>query len=400
MRGFVRDHSSDTGAVPAMKEGLAVRAPQIVIARSRPRGRDIGHIHGLDGIRAFAFFIVLVGHCGYSWVPNGFGVTVFFFLSGYLITTLLRLEWIQTADISVSHFYIRRAFRILPPFYCSLIFAIVMAWAGLTASEVHWKAIAVVQLFLTNYADYLKGAALPAGLTVLWSLAVEEHFYLIFPWVYRNLLRAGVERYRQLIMFGCVCLLALLWRTTLMFALHTGWNRVYTGTDTRIDSILYGSLLAIGLNPVIDNLNALSRRLCTVAALLGAVVLIASIAVREEMFRQTLRYTIQGLALFPIFLFVVRYSDSAVTRFLELKFFTHIGELSYSLYVVHATVLAAVEAWIKPGPFGALILTFTFSYVLAFMIRRFIEVPAYRIRNRILQKAEEQRPVTEVVSSS
>src|SRR4051794_26452168 len=79
------------------------------------------HIRGLDGIRALAFFLVLGGHSGFSWIPNGFGVTLFFFLSGYLITTLLRLEYIQTGAISISRFYVRRAFRILPPFYCALI---------------------------------------------------------------------------------------------------------------------------------------------------------------------------------------------------------------------------------------------------------------------------------------
>jgi peptidoglycan/LPS O-acetylase OafA/YrhL len=85
-------------------------------------------------MRAFAFLLVLVGHCGFSWIPNGFGVTVFFFLSGYLITTLLRLEWLQTGLISVPSFYIRRAFRILPPFYVAVILAVVTASAATHAT--------------------------------------------------------------------------------------------------------------------------------------------------------------------------------------------------------------------------------------------------------------------------
>jgi peptidoglycan/LPS O-acetylase OafA/YrhL len=358
------------------------------------------HIRGLDGIRALAFIVVLCGHCGFSWIPNGFGVTVFFFLSGYLITALLRLEWIQTGSISVSRFYIRRAFRILPPFYFALILGIISALAGLTASEVHWKAVVIVQFFLTNYVDFLVGLTVPAGLTVLWSLAVEEHFYLIFPCVYRSLLRMGMCRTRQVIFLGCVCLLVLAWRVALIAAFHASWYRVYTGTDTRLDSILFGSIMAIAINPVIDNLNGMSRRLCTLAAIIGVVVLLASIAIRGEMFRQTIRYTIQGLALFPIFIFVIRYADSTITKFLELRFFVQIGELSYSLYVVHYTVLAAVKVWVKTGPFMTLFLTFTLSYILALIMRRYVEVPSHKMRNRVLGKLDEDRFCTQLAPPS
>ena len=363
-----------------------------------PAGRS--RICGLDGIRALAFLIVLGGHCGFSWIPNGFGVTVFFFLSGYLITTLLRLEWIQTADISIPRFYIRRAFRMLPPFYCALIFAIVLASAGLTPVSVRWRAIAVVQLFLTNYGECIIGVTLPAGLSVLWSLAVEEHFYFIFPFIYRSLLRRNMHRNPQLMMFGGLCVLVLAWRAVLMFPLHADWTRVYLGTDTRIDSILYGSIMAIALNPVIDNLDRLSRGLCTVAAIAGALILIASIAVRGEMFRQTVRYTIQGIALLPVFLFVIRYPDSLITRLLDLKVFTHIGDLSYSLYLVHATILVVVEGWVKPRPVVNLILTFTLSYVLALVIRQYVELPSHRMRGRVLRKLETTRMVPAVLSPS
>ena len=356
----------------------------------------LGHIRGLDGIRALAFFLVLGGHCGFRWIPNGLGVTVFFFLSGYLITTLLRQEWTHTSSLSISHFYIRRAFRILPAFYVALVLGIMFASTGLTASEVHWNAIGVALAFLTNYSYLLVGATAPAGLTVLWSLAVEEHFYFLFPCIYRGLLRGRVRRHRQVIVFGCICLLTLAWRVTLMAGFHTDWFRVYSGTDTRLDSILFGSIMAVAVNPVIDNLDRLSRRLCTSTALMGAVVLIASIVVRGEMFRQTVRYSIQGLALFPIFLFVIRYTDSAITRFLELKFLTHIGELSYSLYLVHAVMLRAVTVWLRTGLFMTLILTFTLSYISAWVMRRYVELPANKMRNRVVQQVEQKQFCTTV----
>jgi peptidoglycan/LPS O-acetylase OafA/YrhL len=349
-----------------------------------------GHIRGLDGIRALAFLIVLGGHSGFTWIPNGFGVTVFFFLSGYLITTLLRKEWIQTGCISIRRFYIRRAFRILPPFFIAVIFATALASAGVTASEVHWKAVGVVLVFLTNYSNFLVRTTAPAGLSVYWSLAIEEHFYFLFPWIYRRLLRSGVQRSRQLVFFGCICFLALVWRTTLMVPLHAYWYRVYTGTDTRLDSILFGSILAVTLNPVIDDLTGLSRRFCAWTAMTGALVLIASIAMRGEMFRETVRYTIQGLALFPIFLFVIRYADSTITRFLELKVLTHIGELSYSLYLVHYIVLAALKIWIRTGPMMTLLVTFSLSYVLAATMRFCVELPSQRMRDRALLRLGEK----------
>src|ERR1017187_742613 len=264
------------------------------------------HINGLDGIRACAFLMVLVGHSGISWVPNGFGVTVFFFLSGYLITTLLRREWIRTGTISVSRFYIRRVFRILPPLYCGLIFATVLALTGITHSDVHWKAIAATQLFMTNYSEAWLKVNVPLGLSVLWSLAVEEHFYLAFPLVYRSMLRANIGKNRQVMFLCALCILVLAWRTILMAVYHVFWNRVYTGTDTRLDSILFGSILAIAANPVIDRLDGVTRRRYFISALIGVLVLLASIAVRGEMFRQTARYTIQGTALVPVFLYVIR----------------------------------------------------------------------------------------------
>src|SRR5437868_6408090 len=84
-----------------------------------PRAPQSLHIPSLDGLRAVSFFIVFLAHCGVPFfpIPGAFGVTVFFFLSGYLITTLLRLEMESTGKVSFRHFYLRRVLRILPPFY-------------------------------------------------------------------------------------------------------------------------------------------------------------------------------------------------------------------------------------------------------------------------------------------
>src|SRR5271163_2884515 len=90
------------------------------------------HIPSLDGLRAVSFLIVFLAHAGVEGFPGGFGVTVFFFLSGYLITTLMRMEADASGKVSLKHFYLRRALRILPPFYVVLVAATLLAAAGVT----------------------------------------------------------------------------------------------------------------------------------------------------------------------------------------------------------------------------------------------------------------------------
>src|SRR5262249_39300014 len=158
----------------------------------------------------------------------------------------------------------------------------------------------------------------------------EEHFYLLFPVLYLVLLKSGQSAGRQSALLGCVCAATLVWRFVLMGSFHVFWNRVYTGTDTRLDSILFGAIMAIAANPVIDPFPALSRKWCGTAALLSIAILLATIAARDEFFRQTARYSIQGLALAPLFFYVARYPDSWPTRWLQWKPLTTLGDLSYA----------------------------------------------------------------------
>ena len=93
-------------------------------------------IPSLDGIRAISFMLVFLAHAGFPYIPGGFGVTVFFFLSGYLITTLLRREAEETGTLSFKLFYLRRVLRILPPFYAVLLLAFVLTRVGLLPHDV------------------------------------------------------------------------------------------------------------------------------------------------------------------------------------------------------------------------------------------------------------------------
>src|SRR4051812_40780121 len=160
------------------------------IPRVAPRNVSM-HIPSLDGIRAVSFLLVFLAHAGLAHLlPGGFGVTIFFFLSGYLITTLLRIEFDVTGSISLRLFYLRRILRILPPFYLILALATLLAFVGVLKAPLLPLGVLSQALHFSNYYAAHNGYyGLAAGTGVYWSLAVEEHFYLVFPLAYLLLRR-------------------------------------------------------------------------------------------------------------------------------------------------------------------------------------------------------------------
>ncbi|HEV7815286.1 MAG TPA: acyltransferase, partial [Janthinobacterium sp.] len=141
------------------------------------------YLPSLDGIRAFAVMVVFVSHAGWGHiVPGGFGVTVFFFLSGYLITTLLRTEYEKLGSISFKSFYLRRVYRILPPVYLVLFLIYLLVQIGILTGNVSLVGLMAQVCQVTNYyLLYAQEAGVVPYTGTFWSLAVEEHFYLIFP---------------------------------------------------------------------------------------------------------------------------------------------------------------------------------------------------------------------------
>ena len=271
-------------------------------------------IPSLDGIRAVAVLIVFLSHVGIKYVPGGFGVTVFFFLSGYLITTLLRREHDRSNRIDLRKFYMRRVLRILPPFYLVLLLAIGASWlVGVYSEFSSLQLEALVSQFFhySNYHNVVYGNQyMSLGTEVYWSLAVEEHFYLLFPLFYILLRRFKLGASKQATVFLGICLLVLLWRCLLVFTMGADYDRIFFATDTRIDSILFGCAMAVAYNPAMEQDRQLSERnLKWVFLPLGLVLLLITLAVRVDSFRDTLRYTVQGVALYPIFIAAIRFPD-------------------------------------------------------------------------------------------
>ena len=343
-------------------------------------------IPSLDGIRALAFLLVFLGHVGTPGIPGGFGVTVFFFLSGYLITTLLRLEVAQTGRINFKLFYLRRALRILPPFYLVLVTAVALVLLELLNGPLEAPSVLAQFLHYFNYwAAYRGFGGVPDGTGVYWSLAIEEHFYALFPALYALLIRAKLPGKKQRLIFCVMCAAVLLWRCVLVFYFDSPTNRTYLATDTRCDSLLLGCALAVAGNPMLD-VEGTERRPspALTAVLAGSVaMLLFSFVVRGPQFRETFRYSLQICGLYPFFYAAIRHPTWAGFAVFNTRPMRFLGKLSYSLYLVHQVVIALAWRWLPfDGP-ARVVVVFAASLALSWTIWICVEKPCARLRKRL-----------------
>lgn len=369
---------------------MSIDAPMAGLSRAAAAGGGVKkrgefHIPSLDGVRAISFLIVFAAHSGMSrMIPGGFGVTVFFFLSGYLITTLLRMEHARTGRVSLRDFYLRRLLRIFPPFYTVLALALFLSLQGLLPGTLQIRPVLALLGHFANYWAVLHGmAGQPAGTGVYWSLAVEEHFYLLFPCGFIYLQRVLAQRLRAQasILLGC-CALVLAWRFILVLLLRVPPDRTFLATDTRVDSILFGCALALGANPILDKPRLTPRLMHRLILPLAFLLLLFSFFYRADWFRESLRYSLQGLALAPFFVTAVREPCLGPFRLLNLRILQHLGGLSYSLYLLHHVILFALpEARLGVWPRAGLALAL--SVAAAEFIYRAIEKPCARLRRRL-----------------
>jgi peptidoglycan/LPS O-acetylase OafA/YrhL len=348
--------------------------------------RDSLYIPSLDGIRAISFFLVFFAHAGLGaiFIPGGFGVTIFFLLSGFLITTLLRLEYARHRRISLGSFYLRRVLRILPPLYVVLALAMVLSLIGKGHPGIPFAGTLAQALQVSNYYQiYAAPAISMPGTGVLWSLAVEEHFYLLFPLLYVWMCPRFSVR-RQAVILLTLCAAALTWRCILHFYFHADSIRTYYATDTRFDSILFGCVFAIVANPILhDPLHAWFLRRMKWLLPLCVVVLLGSLLVRDEGFRETLRYTLQGLALIPLFIAAMHYQKSLPVLFLNLPVMRFLGVLSYSLYLCHEIIMESVGRNWTAGPVLTGAVSLACALCFATLVHYWIERPCTRIRKRL-----------------
>jgi len=295
------------------------------------------YIPALDGFRAVAISFVIVAHFGLGYiVPGGFGVTLFFFISGFLITRLLLAELEEKGTVSLYHFYMRRVLRLYP----ALLFMVLLS---AIVYSVNLLELASALFYFANYYGIYIGYD-PSGVrhpfSILWSLAVEEHYYLFFPLIF---MLFSKNKLKFLKIVGMLAILITMWRIYLIIICELSEKRTYFATDTRADSILYGCMLSIILtthyaNKFVD----ICARPSVFYTAVG--ILLLCFIIRNPMFRETIRYSLQGMAfliLFPSILFTSRHKF--LRQLLEYRWIVYIGKLSYSLYLQHWLVISVME---------------------------------------------------------
>jgi peptidoglycan/LPS O-acetylase OafA/YrhL len=353
-----------------------------------------GKIPSLDGVRAVSFLIVFLAHAGLDRiVPGRLGVDIFFLLSGYLITLLLLREHAKTGAISLKLFYMRRALRIFPPMYAILGATLALLWlshqmAGITRAGLY------SQLFY--YQNYNFHGGIIPELGPLWSLAVEEHFYIFFPPL-MVLLLARFEDYGDIAkaLLG-LCGLILVWRCCVVAFMPNGMQWARDASDTRADSILYGCVLACLEQTAIPG-RLFERRRLERYILPGCVAtLLLTLLARNPIFRETARYTLQALAIAPLLYYVVHFPETRVGKLLNTRVLSYIGVLSYSLYLLHAAVLLQMQRVVH-GRLKVAVLALPVTIALGVLTRILIEKPAEKLRAALRSKAVTQTSSREAV---
>jgi peptidoglycan/LPS O-acetylase OafA/YrhL len=351
------------------------------------------NLPSLDGMRAISILLVLLSHANISHlIPGYFGVVVFFVISGFLISRLMIAEIASTGTLNIQRFYTRRMLRLFPTLLLMIaVFTPVLRALGATITPVH---VASAAFYLANYYDLFIGYPAHSPFPTLWSLAVEEHFYIVFPfvvWCFR-------QKPKGLLPWLTVAALAVLvWRVYLNAAcnaspapfalcgLTEGWARIYKGTDSIIDCIIIGALASFAVD---QHPRQVRRWLLNGPAFwIGAATLLLTLVVRNLAFRETLRYSVQCCAIAVVVLNVLFGNTPRLRRILESRVLVVVGRWSYALYVYHFAVIMVIEL-VRNRPGGLdggfevscfLLGTFT----LAGLTYHYVELPLKALRQRL-----------------
>ena len=350
------------------------------------------HRSDIEGLRAIAVAFVLLYHGRVPGFGGGFlGVEVFFVISGYLITLLLTREYSGSSKISLRAFWGRRARRLLPALYVllavtSVVFVAFYREALDELRKQVWAALGYVTnwYFIVSDQSYFALVERPSPLQHLWSLAIEEQFYLVWPLLLLALLRLFKGRRLPVAAIATIGAVASTIWMAVLFQPAVDPSRVYYGTDTRASSLLLGAALALVWRPSPawseradgDDVSRVALDLGGMAAVVALVVCFARIHEYDPFLYRG------GFALVSILSAVaiaaaVHPRTVLARHVLSQRVLTWIGVRSYALYLWHwpIFVLTRPEIDLPWTLYPTLILRLVLTFVAADLSYRYIEVP-------------------------
>jgi peptidoglycan/LPS O-acetylase OafA/YrhL len=363
-------------------------------AAAAPR---LGYRPALDGLRGVAVALVVMEHltaflwpASWGWLfPGGFlGVDLFFVLSGFLITTLI-LERREEGERGLGRFYGRRALRLLPAVLFMLAAVDIVAVA-LDRRNGHAAIVSTVAtlLYVGNWAQ-LHGNVWLHYFGHVWSLAVEEQFYIVWPAFLLALLAAGLSRRAVLRIVGAGIALVVVWRAHL-WGLHPYWGAVYARTDARADSLFAGAAVAL-LRPTRWLPNQPRKRIERAGTTALALFLLAALTVHREWAGLFLGgFTVLGVAAAVAIVAAVD-GRWRCGRLLATRPLVALGRVSYGVYLWHFPVFTLLA---DHGPHNALIrcvMGLGITGIMTTLSYRLIEQPALRLKARLSRPASPVR---------
>lgn len=360
----------------------------------------------IDALRAFAVLLVVFSHAGLSFVPGGSGVTIFFVISGFIITLLLLREREKTGGFDIGGFYMRRLIKIVPPLVLALIVPTVIYM--LLGGEVNIVDFLGQIFFFFNWRYLDSTVTVLPGSHVTWSLAIEEQFYLVFALIW--LFAVKSEHYLKIVtgISAVTVMYSMLARLFLSLD-GVSVDRIYFGTDTRVEAIAVGTLISVWFfknrdtdhvlghrlrgSRFADNRNSVEGRAVPLLGrdwvLVAAVLLyLISLVIRDEFFRDTIRYTMQAGAAAVLVLWGQVAARQPLGNFvmnvMRWRFLQVLGLASYSIYLCHDVLYKIIEHSVGemlPRPLAVAVMV-VLGTGLGIAIWKWVELPALAFKDR------------------
>ncbi len=344
------------------------------------------YMPGLDGVRAVAVIAIIIYHLNPQWLSGGFlGVDTFFVISGYLITSLLLTEYHNTGKIELMSFWLRRVKRLIPAVLFLVMGVIVLSLIFMPTEIQKVRADSIAAIFyVSNWwyimqnVDYFEQFAVQP-LKHLWSLAIEEQFYLVFPIVLLSLL-SFIRRLKSIRIIFLILLVISMIAMMVLYVPNENVARVYFGTDTRIQTLLMGVLLALVWPPfqLKAKVNRQMRTMIDTAGVVGLAILFICFKFVSE--TNSILYYGGFFLISMVTLLVIASSvhpSGYFAKFLGNKVFTFIGSRSYSLYLWHYPIIVLIHHQFVQGQIPPLVyvVEILLMVLMAEFSYKFIEQP-------------------------